>query len=785
MPRIFRAIGNEFNERFSRKDTLPVNTYEGSTSSGAVVVRDRRGTLKAEIPNVSEKAETLSSDPLAIYKPDGAKHIDAARAMGNFTGWTFAAVNAIASEVANIQFRLFKVTGDDQEEADPAHPLLTLLDGVNEHMTGPELKYTTVAHLELTGNFYWLLDGVKSATDKPSAIYPLNPGRMRVKLDKTSFPYRLSHYEYTIDTKVYRFEPYQILHGKYPDPQDPFVGVGVPQTIPVWIDSDNYAMEYNRKYFLNGAQIGLYVQSDTNVEGNIERIKRSMRDGYGGVENAHKIPVMPKGVKLEHTGVTHKDMDFQNLAETTRDRILAGFRVSKTILGTAESDTNRATAETADYVFSKRTINPKLELILSYLNEYLVPRYGDDLYLTFLDPVPEDREFRTKEMQAAVSNMPLMTQNEARETYLGLGPVPGGDQLLAPTTMAPAGQTDKPEGDEVAPEAAPSGDKQPQAASPEKLFKRYSKTVEGWHARPIRIRTGGKSANSASAQFRTALTAAFKAQLDKVPAFQVKNFKDLTHAEYMEHWKRFSDRTERAVADLITVFRSINKKQKAEVLENLPDATGVTKALDELFSIKEWMQITVDLTTPILASLTRDEATAALAMIGADHQDILANDGIRDALDEGIAKMARSYNETTLANLKTVLTEKLNQEGGTSLPELTEAVDGVYSFADERRAGLIAKTEAFRAANLANKDAWRLSDVVKTVTWYTAEDAKVCQFCAALDGKEIGINDNFFDLGDTVKGVNDGLMTLDYSDVEAPPLHPDCRCYIRPQDISI
>ena len=44
-------------------------------------------------------------------------------------------------------------------------------------------------------------------------------------------------------------------------------------------------------------------------------------------------------------------MDFSKLTEATRDRILAAFRVSKTILGTAESDTNRATAETADYVF--------------------------------------------------------------------------------------------------------------------------------------------------------------------------------------------------------------------------------------------------------------------------------------------------------------------------------------------------------------------------------------------------------------------------------------------------
>jgi hypothetical protein len=38
-------------------------------------------------------------------------------------------------------------------------------------------------------------------------------------------------------------------------------------------------------------------------------------------------------------------MDFSVLTEATRDRILAAARVSKTILGTAESDTNRATAD--------------------------------------------------------------------------------------------------------------------------------------------------------------------------------------------------------------------------------------------------------------------------------------------------------------------------------------------------------------------------------------------------------------------------------------------------------
>ena len=107
-----------------------------------MVLRDGRGTLKAEIPNVGLKSETLGNDPLAIYKPTGAKHVDAAKAMGAFTGWTYAAVNAIASEVANVQLRLYQIKGGDDEEQQD-QPLPTLLEGVNLGASAGELTLTS------------------------------------------------------------------------------------------------------------------------------------------------------------------------------------------------------------------------------------------------------------------------------------------------------------------------------------------------------------------------------------------------------------------------------------------------------------------------------------------------------------------------------------------------------------------------------------------------------------------------------------------------------------------
>jgi SPP1 gp7 family putative phage head morphogenesis protein len=83
---------------------------------------------------------------------------------------------------------------------------------------------------------------------------------------------------------------------------------------------------------------------------------------------------------------------------------------------------------------------------------------------------------------------------------------------------------------------------------------------------------------------------------------------------------------------------------------------------------------------------------------------------------------------------------------------------------------LIAKTESYRASNYANLQAWQQSVVVKTVKWYTAEDENVCPQCEALDGKTVDIGDDFF--------------TASYGDGNQPPLHPDCRCYVRPDQIS-
>ncbi|HVB33723.1 MAG TPA: phage portal protein [Patescibacteria group bacterium] len=717
-------------------------------------------------------AEIDTDDSMAIYRPSAGQQIDAGKALANNTGYVYAAVKAIGHEVMNIEFRLFQVNGKNHKEQED-HDLLDLLDGVNEFMTGPELKFLTSAHLDLAGNAYWYLEGVKNDLDKPKGIYPLNPSDVSVLIDRTTFPYQLLGYKIKIGNSHRTFKPYEILHLRDPDPSNAFLGVGTVQSIASWIDLDNYAMEFNRKFFVNGARPAGFLESGAVAETQIESLKIGFMDVHGGIDNMNRIAVLPKGVTWKTAGSSPKDMDFKNLSEDVRDRILAGFRVSKTILGTAESDTNRATAETADYVFSKRVIRPRMQLICSFLNEKLVPRYGDNLYITFIDPVPEDRQFRTQEMQAVVDNQPVLTVNEAREEFMGLGPVEGGDVLMSPTTMGPVGEPTS-EGD-VTPEADKGSAKDiHDTAVKAKIVKAANGERVAFRPPRAKLQSRAKQRSEMAKSLAEKVAEELKKKLG------TKKF-ETDPEKKLALWKEFDERTRNAEKEIVETVHKLNEEQQKEVLANLDKA--IEKAVNpaKLFDIEKWISLTVDALTPTLEKLFEAEGLIAASKVGKPNLNPLTEPAAQKALHESVQRMAKSYNETTLATLESKINEGLS--AGAPLSEIRDNVKQIYEWSDTWRAERVARTESFRAANYAQREAWRQSGVVHSLTWYTAGN-KPCEFCESLNGSTVSIDKNFLDQGDSLT-VGDQTMNIDYSGVGAPPLHPNCQCTVLPEDISL
>jgi HK97 family phage portal protein len=710
----------------------------------------------------------------AIERPSGGEHIDAATALSLNKGFVYAAVNAIAREVMNIEWRLF-TTGKEGPEEIEEHDLLDLLDSVNDFMTGPELKYLLSSHLNLTGNSYWYLEGVSNELGKPTAIYPMDPSKVRPLIDKTSYPYQLVGYRMKDGTKEINFQPYQILQCRLPNAQNMFEGYSPVQAAAEYIYNDNSAIEFNGKFFRNGARPAGFLKTQFTSEVQINVLKTGFENTHGGIANMNGIAVLPKDVEWQASGTSPKDMDFKNLSEDSKDRILAVLGVSRTILGTAESDTNRATAETADYVFSKRVIKPHMQLICSFLNENLVSRYGDDLYITFLDPVPEDRAARTEEMKTAVGNMPVLTVDEAREQYMGLGPVDGGDELMSPTSMTIAGQP-APEPKPVAKPPTEEGKEDDEESG--KQFRRATQKMAFIPAR-TKLQKRAKERKVIGDTLGKKIAAFVK------EAIENPTHKFSTKEQDVTEWKAFDERTRKAEETIKAEVRRLNEKQKAQVLANLPSA--IEKAIDpkNLFDLDNWISIATDAMEPIFVDLFTAEAKIAADALGMPDLEPLTETATA-MLHKSVSMMAKSYQQTTLDTLEQKINDGLSS--GASLPDISKTVSEIYEWRDTSGADRVATTEAFRTTNLALKETWKQSGVVKTIKWHTAENEAVCPYCQAMDGKIISIDQNFFDEGQTLsvgEGDDAQTMTMDYGDVSAPPLHPFCKCFARPEDVSL
>ena len=709
--------------------------------------------------------DIVGNDPLRIMRDGASKKISPDRAMQKLNGWVFAAINAIASEISCIDFELYEINGDNHEKKD-THEALDILDGVNPFQTGPELKWMTAMHLEATGNAYWLLHGVKSATDKPDMIYIMNPANVKVAMDKTSWPYVITGYEYTIDNIKYRYKPYEVLHFKYPDPNDPYDGIGTIQSIAPWIDNDNYAMEYNRQFFLAGAHMDGVFETEYTTEEQVANMKIAFESSHQGVENSHKTGFLPKGVHWKATQTSQKDMDFVNLLGMTRDFILAGFRVSRTVLGTAESDTNRATAETADYVFAKRTIKPKMTLICSYLNEFYVPRFGKNIYITFKDPTPEDKNFRVQEMQASVGSQPVISTNEARREFMGLGPVEGGDMVKIGNNMADLGSPTE-EG------------KKPPTNTPSKVFAGASKKSVN---RVIKTRAAQNAEMRENMSKKMAEAVAEK--LKEIKKIKSKDFYQMTKDEYYYIWKDFDSRITAKEPELKKILHKLNAEQMKEVLANIKDlfskAMHTKAGVPNMFNMKDWIKITIDAITPMMEELYEKEGEIAATGVDAVGID-MTKPAAKAALEHAISLFAESYNQTTMDQLKEKLTEALSS--GQGVAYATDLVKSIYDFADTTRAEAVAKTELFRVGNLATKEAWKQAGAVE-MKWVAFDDDLTCEYCREMDGTVVSIEENFLDKGDTFTGDEGGVMTADYDDISAGSLHVNCRCMIKPEAIK-
>ncbi len=390
------------------------------------------------------------------------------RAYGT-SGTVFSIVTTLASAVAAPQWHLYRKQpqdgrrryttadkGSDQRTEVVNHAALNLWNSPNDFTITSEFVAASQQHLELCGEAWWVLD--RSQGSFPSSMWLVRPDRMEPVPDPDSY---LKGYVYTSPGgQKIPLDIDDVIFTKFPNPMDPYRGLGPVASILVDVDALRYAKEFNRNFFLNNAVPGGVIQVDKRLsDSEWDELTNRWRESHQGVSRAHRVAVLENGAVWVPNQNTQKDMDFANLILQERDILREAWGIHKSMLGNSD-DVNRANAQTAEEVFGSWKVIPRLNLIRNSLNYRLLPMFGSTgmgVEWDFENPLPDNREADNAELNAKATAAQLLI-NAGFEPHAVLETVGLPDMEVAEkatqTPAAPPGWVMAPPGTDGA--AAPA-----------------------------------------------------------------------------------------------------------------------------------------------------------------------------------------------------------------------------------------------------------------------------------------------------------------------------------------
>ena len=220
------------------------------------------------------------------------------------------------SYLRNTSLKYYIKKKDVDIEEIESHPFLDLMKQVNDQRNEFDLKNETELFLELTGNSYWYLvpSNMRGADGRylPASIWVLPANRVKIVPSKKTF---IDHFELRQSGfgNPTRYEPEEIVHFRFPNPNDILYGMGPLQGAANAVDVNQYIKDYEIGLFKNQARPDFVFKMEKNVrvsDPDRERFKTMWQDTYGGTKSSGKVGVLPGGMDLEQIGWSPKDLSF-------------------------------------------------------------------------------------------------------------------------------------------------------------------------------------------------------------------------------------------------------------------------------------------------------------------------------------------------------------------------------------------------------------------------------------------------------------------------------------------
>ncbi len=336
--------------------------------------------IRIEVRALERLSDMLSSQidrKVGVAHPhDWANYL---KSYGEY-GWLFACVSTIAETAAQVPIKLYRRKGDENREL-PEHRLAQLLQYVNPEATWPQQLQLILIDLNLSGNSYTYMNRGKAVTRVPNELWRLNPARMKIIPGEGAGG--IAKFKWELNTKEELFEPEEIIHIKFPNPDNDYYGLPRMSAAEDAANTDSYAIYSNMALLKRGANPRGIFEFDSESSLDIVQAREFVKefDRQHAGAKAHGSAFV-RGAKWKEIQWNPRDMEYIALRKMSREEICAVFKVPPAMVGIFEY-ANYANAAEQRSIFWENCLVPQLNHIAGSLNEFLTPLFGSDLFLAF------------------------------------------------------------------------------------------------------------------------------------------------------------------------------------------------------------------------------------------------------------------------------------------------------------------------------------------------------------------------------------------------------------------
>jgi len=596
-------------------------------------------------------------------------------------------VYKIAKDVAAADWKLYVKKGKDKVAVED-HILYDLIAKPNPKMSGYIMRYLTEVWLQLRGEAGWLIE--RNGLKVPSELWPIPPHWVK-SLPTKSKPY----FRVDIHGTMVNIAPEDMVWFTEPDPVNPYSrGLGNAQGIGDEVETDEYMAKWAKRFFFNDATPPFYIKAPGIQKEQADRLLEQWMERYSGYWNSHKPAILNWDGEVKELNRAQKEMDFVESRKFLRDTANQHFMLPPEVMGIVENS-NRATIETADYLYSKNVLKPCLDLIQEQVNLQLVPQFDEKLIWGFDNPIPEDKEFKLKQANDGIEQGAMLV-DEWREAN-GKDPLPDGrgQVLYVPFNKVVTPVNELGEG---------------------------SRGQDNRNSRKIRA----GATKELTEEQKTAIWNAFDKSAQRRETGVIRDLKKFFQAQQNEITKKLTE----ILGEEDGFYEGLQKAGQKDIDNLIERLINWTAQNDKLKGV---------LKTHWLTSM-EDGWETATDTFGLEVNFELLTPAMTEWIDTNGAEKVKGINQTTRTSLSETLTEGIRE--GESIPKLRDRVTDVFNAAKGYRSEVIARTETHNSMLYGTFETYRVAGVKKK-EWLTTRDGRERDSHAAIDGEVRDIGERF------------------------------------------